>query len=445
MFPEGMELNDGRTWRGIFGDYLTVRTRKRLYVTEKRFGAVPDDPSIDNVGAIQAALNLAMQEGSTDIVLPHGRYYLTESYYRSGLRWHLWLKGRNIRLVGPGCLVSRTPGASILMTYNAHNWLPEWIGRNAVLVPMEPAQCGDVSVKVNDASGFSVGDMVHIQTGQTLAGLVSEPDAELNEITGITGDVLRLRSPLTKSYAQEYYISGNTGVTSLEETENPARFGVARVTNELSRDISIIGVGFENPDNGAAPILGGQIDGFTLADCYANVWGHFQSMGTYRNAHIENNRIRVYGSGVWKYGFTAATGCSFITFRGNRVESNRITYGHTHEGSAAIRWIDNTWLVTPTEAHENVHSIRARAYDVTLRGEYIINGGNASPIYVSSTCKGGGIIDGCTLRGKFGPNAIAMRGGGWYVGVNDLDGKAVSNTAADYGNVPPVFVQTGSN
>ncbi|MEM1107079.1 MAG: DUF4955 domain-containing protein [Planctomycetota bacterium] len=146
-------------------------------VTE--FGAVPDDNRVDRE-AIQAAIDAASQAGGGVVFFPPGRFDLSGP---ESLEVVLWVKSSNVVLRGSGSGEEGTElflEAPTLLTDPKKSWtnLPavlimpdiEPANSRTILEPKgkskttvtEDAKDGSFTLTVEDASGFSIGDVVSV-------------------------------------------------------------------------------------------------------------------------------------------------------------------------------------------------------------------------------------------------------------------------------------------
>jgi hypothetical protein len=110
---------------------------------------------------------------------------------------------------------------------------------NAPINPIGgPLKAGARVVPLADTLGYRPGDMVYLRTGQLLKNLKAEPDAELARVRAVRRGALVLAGPLAKPYQQEFY--GPDGTTSLTAEGPAAPYGIANVTNRVTRNFTLI-------------------------------------------------------------------------------------------------------------------------------------------------------------------------------------------------------------
>lgn len=395
----------------------------------KFFGAVGDGVT-DDQPAIQDALDAVEAAGGGELYIPHGTFLLVTENYISGVRWHLSVGADNINITGPGTLKTATATASIFYLGGAmkasNNWdaigntYEDWGSGKPTVYIMTAAAIDATQVTLAtaaQASNFSAADKILIRTGQLLAARITEPDAEINEVvtSSASTGVLTLKYPLTKSYAQEYYVTGTTGLTTTSVTANLAPFGVAKVTDRTSVNVTLDGFAMQGA--GYHCIIAGQIDGLTVKNL--RVTGSpMLSAGTYRGGQILNNTNHFSGGN--NYGITCATTTTDVLIFGNTLSNDAgMNQIHLHEGTARIRVGSNRMTNKSIGVDFNAISIRARAYALTIEGNEIVNGYTSGiAIYADETCTGGGIIRGNRIRGTFS-DAIGVAATGWKVYDND--------------------------
>lgn len=408
-------------------------------------GAVGDDTTDDTV-AIQSAIDAATAAGGGIVLCPK-KHKLVTSYTNGGITYHLSIVGDNVALVGlnPRASVLRTVTANAAIALIMGGGKPAGVGSWASYEARDVADTpiytlsssyarGVASLTLATpahASNFAIGDLILIRTGQTIAGN-NQPDSEINEIAGADGGtgILLLRRPTAKPYAQEYYISGTSGVTSTTPTANLAPYGVAKITDRMLRNIVVERLGFDSTANRHA-LVGGQIDGFSIRDCRSIVTGQgFQSMGCYRDAVIRDNVHHTRGTGAYTYALSVDSGCTDVTIDNNVISGERVVYLHVHEGPARISLTRNRLLLTPSgTANENAISIRARAYDIKVIGNSVVNSGATPAIYVDGFCPGGGIISQNHVQGTSMTAAVSCSSENWRVSDNDIQSSTVTGFA----------------
>jgi len=292
-----------------------------------------------------------------------------------------------------------------------------------------------------DAANFAAEDWIAIQTGQTISGFNNQPDAEVNRIKSInpaTGEIV-LMWPTSKPYAQEYYLSGTSGVTSTDDgggTRTAARFGISNITNNILhncalRNLRIISTGEWYICDG------GQTSNFTYDNLVVENLGRgLDTIGLGNiGKRITNCRVRVFDALEGRWFWSADTGSTFFTVADNIFTADNIFSFHIHEGSANGLVARNRSSVSYTTADQNMVSIRGRAYDLIITENTLIGGGVTS-VYVDASCSGGGIIGPNIIRARSSPlgNAMNIDASGWHVAPQVTE-QPISLFAANNSNI----------
>lgn len=377
------------------------------------------DGVTDDRAAIQSAIDAAVGGGIVYFPKPSAYYKLEATSNFSGLATHLRVYGSNISLIGQGSSTIRSDVAAAMVRFGPSN---NFALQGLIAYDIEPAARYEHTITLAteaDATNFAVNDFVYIRTGQTLSSGINQPDAEINQIVVIDGAELTMRWPLCKAYAQEYFISGAAGLTSVAETGNPAILGVANATSTVSRNVEIAGINWVST-GGNSVFNNGCMVGYKFHHNSGSCAGIFQSIGSFRDGVIEHNSVTITDtnpSALWA--FSADTGCSNISISWNDVVSRSVAMLHVHEGSSQVRIQGNSLHSTQKDADTNSISIRGRGYDISILDNLIINSGRAYGIYVDDTCTGGGIIAGNTVQGGFKLSGIRYPDiSAWVYGAN---------------------------
>jgi hypothetical protein len=424
----GVELNEWLAKGGI------------THNVKHGYGAAGDGTT-DDTAAIQAAIDAVTVAGSGIVYLPEGTYKLVDTTTRSGVSWHLSVPSDNITITGPGTLTTSEATTHAL-------WVGGWIKAGSswdatayadygygqpTFYNMTAAAQGDVSVTlttVAQAANFAVGDRVFIRSGQTLSARITEPDAEINEVVSANAGtgVIVLKYPLTKAYAQEYFVSGTTGVTTTAVTANPATYGIGKVTDRTSVNVTLEGFAIEMANTWHA-ITGSGVDGLVIRNMRVT-GGPMMSMGNYRGAIIADNTNSYHGSN--SYGITAATGTTDTIIENNELSNSQaVNQIHLHEGSARIMVRSNKLVNAGSGADFNAISVRARAYNVRIEGNEIVGAGSGVAILVDESCDGGGVVRDNQVAAGSG-DAIGVAGAGWHI----YDNIAVDKPGSTYYPTP---------
>jgi hypothetical protein len=270
-----------------------------------------------------------------------------------------------------------------------------------------------------DAANFAVGDYVFIRTGQTLAALTGQPDAEINQIVSAdagTG-VLTFRWPTTRPYAQEYYITGTSGITSTSVTANAAPFGVANVTDRTIENITLRGLHIKQR-NGLQVLSPWQCVNVTIEGCILDY--DYLGIGSQnsRIVRVRGNRFIHIASGSASYAVAPSTGCADWSIDDNDILSTTFSQIHLHEGVARTHVTRNRITANALTGNQLI-SIAARAYDLRIGGNIItVASGTDHVLFVAADAPDGGVIEPNTI---VSPTASAgsINAKGWRVEPQD--------------------------
>lgn len=352
---------------------------------------VVGDGTTDDRAAIQAALNSLPATGGT-VWLP-SLCAIGSGGNSGGAPIGVVIPRDNVTLTGPpgAGLTSAVAGIRLLIAtghaktnaadpYDTTQWVT-----SLTPMPVSPIAEGATTITFTnsgDAATLAAGDLIFIRTGQLVDAVQSrEPDSELNEVLSVAGSVVTLKYPTAKSYAQEYYITGTTGMTSTSVTANAAPFGVAKVSGRILRNFTVKGLKILQTDSTTGTATGVQMQscwGVNIEDCEVN-FGKYGIGARYaRQVRITRTNLHTLGAAsdndpAW---IGPSTGCSdwvIQSCRGSGVVPAKL---HGHEGVADLRYLD--WQSrTPNGAGQSAASnisVRARAYrhvyDVDMTGSY---------------------------------------------------------------------------
>jgi hypothetical protein len=400
------------------------------------------DGTTDDVAAIQAAITDAQTAAASGgrvrvrFPKPAVSYRLIATTTGGGLTWHLAITGSRV-------ILDFEPGATLYSTHTtaqplfvvgagkpagASSWANYWLGdaTKATYHAMTAAAKGDKKVTSANlvSAGITVGDYVHIRTGQLLASRLTEPDAELNQVTAVSGNDVFLRWPLGKPYVQEYFVTGTNGLTSTSVTANLATFGVAKVTDRVISDIEIRGLTFDTLANTTYVIQTLGVDG-------AKIHGLRGTTGHHVVNNIETNRTdfrdwdvisnpSTSGTYRWVYAYGTTAGRAVIRDIKARGAGARMMVAHYHEGSFDIDAADID--VTSPLGNNDSHavSIAARAYGHRHRRYRLRSDETGPPFYVSSACgQGDNLIENVTVTNGDGADGIQTDAIGWGIDVDN--------------------------
>ena len=412
----------------------------------KSYGA-KGDGTTDDVAAIQAAIDAAGAAGGGHVYFPPGTYkliaYTTVTYTGGGTTtYHLRVLNDRItfRGVGRSSIIQSAANVNPFHLYKTPTSTSNWEFAHS-LIPtvylMGAAAVGDSSVTLTthgQAANFAAGDYAFIRTGEVLDTYTQQPDSELNQVVSANAGtgVVKFRWPLSKSYAQEYFIAGTAGKTSTAVTANLALFGIANVTAHTLVDIAFYDLHFDGPTSVYA-IIGSGIVGFTMERCSGVMPMGPLSLNIVRHGRVSNNRFEFTGSGAATYGVGIGYGTSDMTVSDNVLTGEHTPFVHIHEGwaNAAVRGNIVSSPATATSSSETAVSVRGRAYDVLIE-DNIIASAAGTGVFVDPDCPGGGVILGNIIRNA--TTAVETQCSGWL--VKDNIGNVIQAL------VPPLVAQS---
>ncbi len=308
-----------------------------------------------------------------------------------------------------------------------------------------------------DAGNFAAGDDIFIRTGQVLSAQAfpDQPDSEINQVVSVdagTG-VITLRKPLVKTYLQEKFFQAvdctaagipggcctgaGTGCTNSPSTHATlatgadSPFAVAKVTDRTIHNFTIRNLKMKSGTVGNSNALFiAQVAGLYIHDLVVEVSGVFVASSQITDAIVTNNTYRqMGGSAEGRYCFAPSTGSTDIIFAHNLCSADtRETYFELHEGIGRCSILDN--MLSSKIGSRNLVSIRARAYDIYIKGNlFVIPSENSAQaaIFVDPYSGGGdmgGEISENTIWGNF-TTAIHVQAPGWIVRNNTTNKKII--------------------
>lgn len=429
-----------------------------LQYNVKGYGATGDGTT-DDTAAIQAAVDACGQAGGGVVFFPPGNYKVDSITAVAGLRWAIGVAYDNITFRG-------ATGARVFTTSNAApfsvcGWLKpgdpsNWPDYNIVkMIDGDTGlhdltgsySKGAVSIQLAseaDAANYAAGEIIYIRTGQTLGGsAIDNPDSELNQVRSVSGDTINLMYPLSKPYAAEKYVSGSSGITSTTGAGDSAPFGVANVTDRVLRNIAFENLEIDGSTNTSVSLFGmNGVWGFRVTGCTISAGAMAISQGNVREQWVTHNTFHLVGANfTFNWPWAVSVGCTHGWFTDNDVSATqRVAQVHVHEGPASFTIARNRLHSTPTAADVPTVDIRARAYDIVVDDNDIVNGGNSAAIYIDGYSKGGGRITNNRVRGSSFATALAINAEGWYEGKNDfgiLHGIRANNADTRTNGHPP--------
>lgn len=389
----------------------------------RSFGAVGDGET-DDTAACQAAVAAASVAGGS-VTFPPGRYLLDGGSSHAGTAWGLAVTSSRVRLVGRHATLVRTIDGATVFAFggDVDDWT-SWRTTDATLYDCASVAKGAVTVTLDseeDAAQFAAGDKLYIRTGQLTANPLAwpEPDAETFTVVAVDGVTVTLDRPTGKPYAQEYYVSGTSGVTSTTPTANPAPFGVANVTDRFISDITIEGLRFESASEVRNVITAWQVENLSILGCTGVGAAGFQTGRDLVGCRIERNTFHGYGTATtMPYMLSGASGVSDMTDIDNIWTAEGFRFAHINEGTVRFHSRGSRYLNGIAEASDAAISIRSRSYGCVIEDPTVVNAGYA--VFIESSCTDGGTIRNVMAYGAIGTSVIRVDPVGWRIDQSDV-------------------------
>lgn len=222
----------------------------------------------DDMAAIMVAINACGQAGGGVVYFPPGNYRVASTYAGNSLG-ALLIAYDNIQIVvAPGARVfselssqgvfvvaGNAKPTSSLPSGSTDNWF-----QYGTFAKITAPSVGDTKItftNAGDAAAYVAGDLIYIRSGELISGQSPnshhEPDAEVAEVSSVSGSDVLLREPIVKGFVQEYFPTANSptttnGATAQGATVVPVASTVGFTVNE---DITIIGTA-GNPSHQSA-------------------------------------------------------------------------------------------------------------------------------------------------------------------------------------------------
>jgi hypothetical protein len=360
------------------------------------FGADPTG-RFDSAPALNSAVRFVSRIGGGTVYMPAGTYSLRSNHSPSvGKSAALWLRGSNVKLRGDG------DGTSLITEGLDYFALVGSVQNNSQTRSVLEAKASEIDASIwpvekgsttitcrntPDARHFPPNTHVLIRTGNTASSsdYLGAPDAEQSivvENDPATG-LLKLYRPLIKSYSLEYFRNRAArepffSTTTPRPTPWPAPLAVRKVRPDRNLEILDMRIRHIGP---RACFGGGKwVDGITFAGLDVVCDSSFQSMSAHRGLRAHHNKIHITGKSSAvpsPYFFSTAWGSTDAVVGYNQCSAGAgvIARMHVHEGSARGIWHDNIVLNQPRQSlgSRAVYTIRARAYDITIQAEELVN------------------------------------------------------------------------
>jgi hypothetical protein len=397
------------------------------YFNVRDFAVGGFDGIADDQPAVQAAIEAANAAGGGFVwIPPNTRARLdTLAVNVAGSEAHLWNPHSSVSIIGAGrsSVLYADDDYSILYQGGTAKFVDATVYTITAAIAKDAMSL--TLATAADASNFQAGDHIYIRTGQTIgaggSGLVKQPDAEINRVvTANSGTgVIELAWPTAKAYAQEYFISGTSGLSSTSVTANAAVFGVSNIEALITTDQVYRDIRFEHDGTGDTcyGVIGGQVVRCLMDNISWSGKTGFQSVGAWRDYTIRDSVFDHPGdAGLYIYTFTADSGCVNGKWTNNSISGEHVVSSHIQEGAARVQVIGNTWACPDSVADVNFISCRSRCYDTLILGN-TISGATPSAIVVDPTCKGGGVIADNQLLGTTG-FGVFVASENWVVSAN---------------------------
>lgn len=357
-----------------------------------QFGATPGR---DATAAIQHCHDLCLARGGGHIVIDQPLTCTT--LVRRGnatVTLEFWSDNVTLEFTGDGSLDFPAAGGD--------NYRPVMIGGMARLggqaTDIRKQRCVDAAVfpltgivekgasvlRHPMASQFRKGDILYIRSGQLIPTTDTEPDAELVVVESAGNGQIVIEGGFSKPYRQEFF--GPRHVSSPDAFGPPAPFGIANVTDRLTRNFRLINPRIKS-DSALQVVSIWSVWGFNSTGGEI-VYGNL-GVGSRDSRHVLwdtalSHTGRVSGS----YSIAPSTGCTDWRVHWN-VRSPNFTYLHLHEGIARSTFFGQL-VVGGDGGHGPALSIGARGYDIEI--PYVdIDTGNSDEagIIVSDDVTGG--------------------------------------------------------
>lgn len=409
----------------------------------RAFGAIGDGTT-DDTAAMQLTLDTCGGNGGGVVYVPPGTYLCNTTRTVSGaviileFRYdNVWLRG-----AGPQSKIQSTVGGQLFRINGAHKpgGLASWVANqysqltNYTINAASRDAMSVTTATAGHAGNLAAGDMVRIRTGQLVDGSNStEPDAELNEVVSVNAStgVVTLKYPLLKDYAQEYFVSGTTGLTTRSVTANAAILAIQKVTAQTLHNIAITDIAAEQTGSSNNPSIlsGAQVVGLTFDRLHLTSVNTIFSMGSFRFARITNNtaHIPTPRSGGQGDMFGAATGCSDVLISDNVMSCAGVCQTQLNEGTVNIKILRNVYL-SKADAINAIPVITAfgRPRNHVYVDNTFINAGSGAVISVTpvsddDVAGGSGMIVNNIIRGQPWTIAISCSARGWVLQPNLID------------------------
>ena len=327
-------------------------------------GAVGDGVADDGDFMEAALLAAGRFSGLSTIELPTGKTF------RTTREMTLEPGASGITISGGGTWKSEAPGYGI-------NFSPK--DDNFPAVGIQAATAGASTITTTATPKLIAGDHCFIYTGQVqnfpTAGYdLGFPNAEMNKVVSVVGNVITLELPLVKSYVQEYWPDGTKGlgdVTSTTASAFPAPLAVRKINPAIDvtlNNITIRHTGIEGF------ISGSQFVNLAMSNLTIDCDRSFNTINSWSGS-MSNCTVRVRGANAWW--FAIAYGGGRVAVSDVAVTADIMSYCHIHEGAADVSLTDVTITNAAGQAFDAAYpyviGLRARPRDITFNTVTVTN------------------------------------------------------------------------
>jgi hypothetical protein len=399
----------------------------------KAYGAAGDGESND-LPAFRRTADAVNDAGGGHIFIPPGTYPFATAETNGGMvqQWaNIETDGVTIEWAPGATITSTVTNARVLViaghakpagaaSWDAYEYVDatgytlsgtSTKGRNTV-----------TTATAADAGNFAAGDWVTIATGQTTNGSAAgQPDSEINRVKSVNAGsgVVTLSWPLLATYAQEYYVSGTTGITTTTPTANLAPYVIRKVSDRTLHAIRLV-----NPQIECAS---GTLQALSIwAATDVKVEGGtilFNNLGfgsrDVRFCEVDGTRFDHRSDGTAdRYALAPSTGCANWYAHGFEIVSDAAASLDLHEAIKAGRFVDGAIHAAnaATVAESQVLDVAARLYDTVIQNVDVSVNASAesNAVLIDAVSNGGGnVLRNVRVKGANALMNIRCDADGW--------------------------------